>query len=104
MRTRWSLNGTIVDFVNIHLFHDASNFIAMEPFPSVYCRNRRRALEYTLERFHNDSYPNAPYFLFGDFNFRTDTDGVVKVRIVFLMLFEVITSICSLVSISILDF
>lgn len=79
MRTRWSLNGTVLDFVNIHLFHDASNFIAMEPFPSVYCKNRRRALEHTLQRFHNDSYPNAPYFLFGDFNFRTDTEGVVKV-------------------------
>ncbi|CAH1260364.1 unnamed protein product [Diabrotica balteata] len=78
MRTRWSLNNTVVDMVNIHLFHDASNFIAMESYPSVYCKNRRRALEHTLERFHNDQYDNAPYFLFGDFNFRTDTDGVVK--------------------------
>ncbi|XP_023028973.2 inositol polyphosphate-5-phosphatase A isoform X2 [Leptinotarsa decemlineata] len=78
MRTRWSLNGTVLDLVNIHLFHDASNFIAMESFPSVYCRNRRRALQHTLQRFHDDAYENAPYFLFGDFNFRTDTDGVVK--------------------------
>ncbi|KAG5882452.1 hypothetical protein JTB14_036454 [Gonioctena quinquepunctata] len=78
MRTRWSLNGTVLDLVNIHLFHDASNFIAMEPYPSVYCRNRRRALQHTLQRFHNDPYENAPYFLFGDFNFRTDTEGVVK--------------------------
>ncbi|KAF5273923.1 hypothetical protein FQA39_LY01038 [Lamprigera yunnana] len=64
--------------INIHLFHDASNFVAMEEFPSVYCKNRRRALEHTLQRFHNDSYGRAPYFLFGDFNFRTDTDGVIK--------------------------
>jgi hypothetical protein len=30
LRTRWSLNGTVFDLINIHLFHDASNFIAME--------------------------------------------------------------------------
>ncbi|KAJ8917854.1 hypothetical protein NQ315_010767 [Exocentrus adspersus] len=78
MRTRWSLNGTVIDLVNIHLFHDASNFVAMEPYPSVYCKNRRRALQHTLQRFHDDAYETAPFFLFGDFNFRTDTDGVIK--------------------------
>ncbi|XP_015839278.1 inositol polyphosphate-5-phosphatase A isoform X3 [Tribolium castaneum] len=78
LRTRWSLNGTVLDLVNIHLFHDASNFIAMESYPSVYCKNRRRALEHTLQRFHNDRYGKAPYFVFGDFNFRTDTEGVIK--------------------------
>ncbi|KPJ21630.1 Type I inositol-1,4,5-trisphosphate 5-phosphatase [Papilio machaon] len=35
LRTRWLLRGTAVEFVNIHLFHDASNLVAMEPFPSV---------------------------------------------------------------------
>lgn len=51
----------------------------METYPSVYCKNRRRALEHTLQRFHNDVHGKVPYFLFGDFNFRTDTDGVIKV-------------------------
>ncbi|XP_043600977.1 inositol polyphosphate-5-phosphatase A isoform X3 [Bombus pyrosoma] len=78
LRTRWSISGTVFDLINIHLFHDASNFIAMETFPSVYSKTRRRALEHTLDRFHNDKYSNAPYFLFGDFNFRTDTAGVIK--------------------------
>ncbi|XP_075211072.1 inositol polyphosphate-5-phosphatase A [Lycorma delicatula] len=78
LRTRWNLNGTIFDLVNIHLFHDASNFIAMETFPSVYSKTRQRALEYTLERFHTDDFGPAPFFLFGDFNFRTDTQGVIK--------------------------
>ncbi|XP_034944609.1 inositol polyphosphate-5-phosphatase A isoform X2 [Chelonus insularis] len=78
LRTRWSISGTVFDLINIHLFHDASNFIAMETFPSVYSKTRRRALEHTLDRFHNDPYPNVPYFLFGDFNFRTDTASVVK--------------------------
>ncbi|XP_034254215.1 uncharacterized protein LOC117653000 isoform X2 [Thrips palmi] len=78
MRTRWNLNGTIFDLVNIHLFHDASNFIAMESCPSVYCKNRQRALDHTLKRFHTDHYGIVPFFVFGDFNFRTDTQGVVK--------------------------
>ncbi|XP_050449269.1 uncharacterized protein LOC126850391 isoform X2 [Cataglyphis hispanica] len=78
LRTRWSISGTVFDLINIHLFHDASNFIAMETFPSVYSKTRRRALEHTLDRFHNDKYPNVPYFLFGDFNFRTDTASVIK--------------------------
>jgi len=30
LRTRWSINGTVFDLINIHLFHDASNLIAME--------------------------------------------------------------------------
>lgn len=102
LRTRWSISGTVFDLINIHLFHDASNFVAMEmvslcnhsmdnlltglfivviyfQFPSVYSKTRRRALEHTLDRFHNDKYPNVPYFLFGDFNFRTDTASVIKV-------------------------
>ncbi|KAK3921283.1 Inositol polyphosphate-5-phosphatase A [Frankliniella fusca] len=78
MRTRWNINGTVFDLVNIHLFHDASNFVAMESFPSVYCKNRQRALDHTLKRFHTDQYGNVPFFVFGDFNFRTDTQGVVK--------------------------
>lgn len=78
MRTRWCLNGTKFDLVNIHLFHDASNFIAMEEFPSVYSLNRKRALEHTLDRFHNDGFENVPLFIFGDFNFRVNTHGVVQ--------------------------
>ncbi|KAK7067199.1 Type I inositol 1,4,5-trisphosphate 5-phosphatase [Halocaridina rubra] len=78
MRTRWNLNGSKFDLVNIHLFHDASNFVAMEEFPSVYTLNRKRALEHTLDRFHNDGNANVPVFIFGDFNFRLNTKGVVQ--------------------------
>ncbi|KAM7360844.1 inositol polyphosphate-5-phosphatase A isoform 1-T3 [Cochliomyia hominivorax] len=79
MRTRWELNNTVFDLVNIHLFHDASNLAACEEFPSVYCKTRRRALVHTLERFHLDEKNGlAPFFLFGDFNFRCDTGGVIK--------------------------
>ncbi|XP_045473491.1 inositol polyphosphate-5-phosphatase A isoform X1 [Harmonia axyridis] len=75
LRTRWSLNGTVFDMVNIHLFHDASNIVAMETSPSIYSKDRKRALEHTLKRFNDGK---IPYFLFGDFNFRTDTNSVVK--------------------------
>ncbi|XP_055543815.1 uncharacterized protein LOC129729326 [Wyeomyia smithii] len=79
LRTRWCVNGTVFDLVNIHLFHDASNLAACEEYPSVYCKSRRRALVHTLERFHKDKVNSAvPYFVFGDFNFRCDTEGVVK--------------------------
>ncbi|XP_050719056.1 uncharacterized protein LOC126999932 isoform X2 [Eriocheir sinensis] len=78
MRTRWCLNGTKFDLVNIHLFHDASNFVAMDEFPSAYSLNRKRALEHTLDRFHNDGFEKVPIFLFGDFNFRLNTQAVVK--------------------------
>uniref|UniRef100_A0A1I8PUM0 inositol-polyphosphate 5-phosphatase n=1 Tax=Stomoxys calcitrans TaxID=35570 RepID=A0A1I8PUM0_STOCA len=79
MRTRWEINNTVFDLVNIHLFHDASNLAACEEFPSVYCKTRRRALVHTLERFHLDEKNGfVPLFMFGDFNFRCDVEGVVK--------------------------
>lgn len=80
LRTRWIVDGTTFDLVNIHLFHDASNLAACETYPSVYCKSRRRALLHTLERFHKDQQNVlVPFFIFGDFNFRCDTEGVVKV-------------------------
>ncbi|XP_061399456.1 inositol polyphosphate-5-phosphatase A [Musca vetustissima] len=79
MRTRWNINDTVFDLVNIHLFHDASNLAASEEFPSVYCRTRRRALVHTIERFHLDEENGlVPFFIFGDFNFRCDASGVIK--------------------------
>lgn len=78
MRTRWNLHGTVFDLINIHLFHDESNFIAMESFPSSYTKNRQGALDYTLNRIQNDKYENVPFFIFGDFNFRLDTQAVIE--------------------------
>ncbi|KAI8423267.1 hypothetical protein MSG28_014294 [Choristoneura fumiferana] len=39
----------------------------------------KRALRHTLRHLHSDVNA-APYFIFGDFNFRTDTGGVVKLQ------------------------
>ncbi|KAL8563985.1 hypothetical protein ACOMHN_025316 [Nucella lapillus] len=78
LRTRWSVNNCIFDLINIHLFHDASNIVAMESSPSLYCGNRKRALLHTLQRFENDQYSKVPLFIFGDFNFRLDSCSLIK--------------------------
>ncbi|XP_033632733.1 inositol polyphosphate-5-phosphatase A-like isoform X2 [Asterias rubens] len=78
LRTRWNIENRIFDLVNIHLFHDASNMVAMETFPSTYSKNRRRTLEYVLQRLSKDKHDKVPLFLFGDFNFRLDAQGVIQ--------------------------
>lgn len=109
MRTRWAFEECIFDLINIHLFHDASNFIAMESvsyclwlgctlfslqlifriinshfyfkFPSQYTIIRQNALKHALDKFSSDQYANVPLFVFGDFNFRLDTKAVIDVSI-----------------------
>ncbi|XP_071947018.1 inositol polyphosphate-5-phosphatase A-like isoform X2 [Antedon mediterranea] len=78
LRTRWCMNGSIFDLINLHLFHDASNVIAMQSFPSTYSNKRKKALLAVLDRLENDQHDKVPYFVFGDFNFRLDTHDVVK--------------------------
>ncbi|XP_015917325.1 inositol polyphosphate-5-phosphatase A isoform X2 [Parasteatoda tepidariorum] len=78
MRTRWRIGYTAFDLVNIHLFHDESNFVAMEECPSKYSKTRQSALGYALHRFSVDSLEKVPFFIFGDFNFRLDTKGIVQ--------------------------
>lgn len=93
LRTRWKFSSeAIIDFVNIHLFHDASNLKSVESVPSIYVNYRKRALCYTLDRIGNKLTNNVaseatdranrhepkPYFIFGDFNFRLDCKSVVK--------------------------
>lgn len=78
LRTRWSINNCVFDLINIHLFHDASNIVAMQKSPSTYVENRHRALSHTLKRFETDQLENVPYFIFGDFNFRLDLNMLLK--------------------------
>ncbi|XP_040576747.1 inositol polyphosphate-5-phosphatase A [Lepeophtheirus salmonis] len=78
LRTRWRINGTILDLINIHLFHDASNLVSFETDPSVYVNYRRRALQYTLDLIQDDDKQNVPFIIFGDFNFRLDTQRVLQ--------------------------
>ncbi|XP_069473778.1 inositol polyphosphate-5-phosphatase A-like isoform X2 [Ambystoma mexicanum] len=78
MRTRWRIQGWDFDLVNIHLFHDASNLVACDASPSVYTGNRKRALEHVIERVTDQRFPLVPFFLFGDFNFRLDTQSLIQ--------------------------
>lgn len=98
MRTRWLFDDSQpLDLVNIHLFHDASNLVAMETTPSPYAQNRQKALEFTLERISapledgktatsqqqhsstkSQDADEVPLFIFGDFNFRLDTNKVIQ--------------------------
>lgn len=44
---------------------------------------------YVIRRFHQDNNNEpVPYFIFGDFNFRVDTAGVIKVRLFIKISFE----------------
>ena len=89
LRTRWKFSPeAVLDLVNIHLFHDASNLKSVESVPSIYVNYRKRALCYTLDRIANHTtsatseaavkHEPKPYFIFGDFNFRLDCKSVVK--------------------------
>lgn len=93
MRTRWLFNDSQpLDLFNIHLFHDASNLVAMKATPSPYAQTRQTALEYALRRIavplkvidsiNNNTYHHSddqvPLFIFGDFNFRLDTNRVIQ--------------------------
>ncbi|CAC5356008.1 E3.1.3.56 [Mytilus coruscus] len=78
IRTRWNIKNCIFDLVNIHLFHDASNIISMQTSPSQYSKNRKAAFIHTLKRFEEDQYDKVPQFIFGDFNFRLDSQALVN--------------------------
>ncbi|UJR28749.1 hypothetical protein I4U23_009976 [Adineta vaga] len=78
-QTRWSIDNFIFDMVNVHLFHDASNILAVEQSPSVYSTCRKNALQFTLQRLPlNSSDTPVPYVIFGDFNFRLDANRLVQ--------------------------
>jgi inositol-1,4,5-trisphosphate 5-phosphatase len=83
--------------VNVHLFHDASNLLAVEQSPSIYSKFRKNALEHTLQRYMNNClflfirmnfslplHPSdipVPYVIFGDFNFRLDAHRLLEVNL-----------------------
>ncbi|XP_028391529.1 type I inositol 1,4,5-trisphosphate 5-phosphatase-like [Dendronephthya gigantea] len=75
LKTKWRISGTIVNLINIHLFHDPSNLVSMESSPSVYAKNRQNAFEYVLQGLGKD---HSPAFIFGDFNFRLDQCKFLK--------------------------
>ncbi|GAU93384.1 hypothetical protein RvY_05336-2 [Ramazzottius varieornatus] len=75
--TRWMIDDRIFDLINIHMFHDANNFVAMESSPSSYTEARKAALQHVMDTLDRGDV-TEPFFLFGDFNFRLDSHEVVK--------------------------
>ncbi len=85
--------------MNIHLFHDDDNLVALETVstghclkvlrltfvyvvqsPSVYSCYRKQALKFALDSVFSSLDNNAePLYIYGDFNFRLDFSAVVKV-------------------------
>merc|ERR1712226_263923 len=74
MRTMWSVVSLKMELSNIHLFHDDSNIKALQASPSDYAVFRRNALSYFLGKLDI----SVPSFIFGDFNFRTDTKALIS--------------------------
>lgn len=77
MQTKWRLKFRTINLVNLHLFHDASNLIALSQSPSMYCNNRKKALKYTVDRMNETMGYMDSCVLFGDFNFRLDLGPLV---------------------------
>uniref|UniRef100_A0A914HZB5 Uncharacterized protein n=1 Tax=Globodera rostochiensis TaxID=31243 RepID=A0A914HZB5_GLORO len=81
LHTRWKIGTRILDFINIHLFHDDSNLNFFEN-PTEYSGNRRKVLQYTLDKFEEFNggtlEGDSNCFLFGDFNFRLNLASLVK--------------------------
>jgi inositol-1,4,5-trisphosphate 5-phosphatase len=68
-----------LNFVNLHLYHDADNKRATEqPFPSEYAVRRSAAFKEALEQIMPITNADDPMFIFGDLNTRLDCEGLYK--------------------------
>lgn len=80
---QFRFNQKILDFVNVHLSHDACNLTSLEKMPSVYSSKRKEALHQTLsmiaeEHSLSKNGEQVPLFVFGDFNFRLDVSKFIE--------------------------
>eukprot|EP00298_Acanthocystis_sp_HF-20_P013886 c20549_g2_i1.p1 GENE.c20549_g2_i1~~c20549_g2_i1.p1 ORF type:complete len:369 (-),score=106.95 c20549_g2_i1:139-1158(-) len=76
LHTRWIVNGNVLDIVNCHLFHDASNTECLgKTDVSVYAKCRHRAYDHVIRNLTLAEAQNI--ILFGDFNFRLHLKGVI---------------------------
>lgn len=82
LQTKWRIRNTIINLVNVHLFHDASNLVALSVSPSIYSENRKKALKYTVEKVSQNQIIDSEFkdytALFGDFNFRLDLGPLIE--------------------------
>jgi len=68
------INHRIIEILNIHLYHDDLNNVAVEKIPSIYAEKRAKALEeaMTYAKIQDESV----VFVLGDFNVRLDGNVV----------------------------
>jgi len=68
-----------MDLANVHLFHDESNLALIHENPSLYSDNRKRALDFVLERINQQNNGcSTPLFIFGDLNFRLNAPSFLN--------------------------
>jgi hypothetical protein len=67
----------IINFVNLHLFHDADNSVAVKESPSTYVFRRREALTEAMVEISPLVSERDPLYIFGDFNFRLDGQKLI---------------------------
>lgn len=63
---------TVMNFLNLHLFHDADNAVAISESPSKYVGKREEAFLEAMQEVLPVVQPDDPLFIFGDFNTRLD--------------------------------
>ncbi|OQV12008.1 Type I inositol 1,4,5-trisphosphate 5-phosphatase [Hypsibius exemplaris] len=82
LRTRWNIDGRTLDLINVHMFYDEDNLVAMETSPSQYTSARKLGLQHILNSLvasaNGRGSSDVALFIFGDFNFRLDVHEVVK--------------------------
>lgn len=76
--TSLRVGSQILNFVNLHLFHDADNASAVSASPSTYVARRREALVEAVSEIQPLVSPSDPLFLFGDMNMRLDGKKLVE--------------------------
>lgn len=87
LHTRWRVDGQPLDLLNVHLFHDDDNLVALRRTSALsdYASCRHNALQYALALLAADGPPlaalgplPAALCVFGDFNFRLDLRRVTQ--------------------------
>ncbi|KAI0982721.1 hypothetical protein GJ496_007211 [Pomphorhynchus laevis] len=78
LHTKWRISNSVISFVNIHLFHDASNFGSIQKNESIYTKYRSDALQFTIDRLEINDSSQCDMAVFGDFNFRLNAFEFLK--------------------------
>jgi inositol-1,4,5-trisphosphate 5-phosphatase len=76
--TSLRIGSTCINFVNLHLYHDADNSTAAAETPSKYTPRRLEAFLEAMSEVIPVLNPSDPLFIFGDFNTRLDAKSLLR--------------------------